>query len=124
MWLYGVSLIEGHMNRSLYDRDRYLPVGSPTQALLPYRGRPPLVESSPVPVPRVNVHYSQFLSLFNSITQPFYTFLSKIEYKCNVWGSHVSCVSYSIERRSLPQKRGFILSILVQGAHLSFIYSK
>src|SRR5438105_15640455 len=29
MWLYGLSLFEGHMNRSLYDRARYLPVGSP-----------------------------------------------------------------------------------------------
>src|SRR6266542_741906 len=33
LWLYWLSLFEGHMNRSLYDRDMYLLVGSPTQAL-------------------------------------------------------------------------------------------
>ena len=55
-------------------------------------GRPMSVEPSPAPVPRVNVHYSQFFSLFNSTTQPFYTFHKRLSIKV-MCGGHIAGVS-------------------------------
>ena len=86
-----LPLIEGHLNRSLYDRGRYLPVGSPTQALLPLR-QTTTCGILTCPRPQGNHINPSSLSLFNSTTQPFFTFHKRLSIKV-VCGDHISGVS-------------------------------